>query len=82
MEKYSKETAERVLLNIESQRFKENLTNDICFYKNCIHRPIDSHVIQRAFLGEILAEDNNVYVYTPQNVARGISQGKEVKKLL
>jgi hypothetical protein len=78
MEKYSKETAERVLLNIESQRFKENLTNDICFYKNCIHRPIDSHVIQRAFLGEILAEDNNVYVYTPQNVARGISQGKEV----
>ncbi|ACG61684.1 hypothetical protein [Streptococcus equi] len=78
MNGYSKDEVERVLLNIESQRFKENLNNETCLYKNCTHKPIDSHIIQRALLGETLAEDNNVYVWMPQNVARGISQGKEV----
>lgn len=78
MNGYSKDEVKRVLLNIESQRFKENLNNETCLYENCTHKPIDSHIIQRALLGETLAEDNNVYAWMPQNVARGISQGKEV----
>lgn len=78
VDKYNNETIKKVLSNIESQRFKENLINETCFYKNCTHKPIDSHVVQRALLGETLSEDNNVYAWMPQNVARGISQGKEV----
>lgn len=78
MSRYSKDEVGRVLLNIESMRFKENLNNKTCLYKNCTHQPIASHIVQRALLGETLAKDGEVYAWMPQNVARGISQGKEV----
>ena len=77
MNGYNKEVRRNVLYNLEFQRLKENLKNDKCFYKNCEHKPIDSHVIQRGLLENSLAESNFVYAWTPQNVARGISQGEE-----
>lgn len=77
MNGYNKGVRRNVLYNLEFQRLKENLKNDKCFYKNCEHKPIDSHVIQRGLLENSLAESNFVYAWTPQNVARGISQGEE-----